>query len=64
VSSVALPGETSVRAAAQAVRVLGTALCVDHGVVEGCACLVGFAHAESDELIADRLETGLRALAG
>jgi hypothetical protein len=64
VSGVALPGETSVRAAAQAVRALGIALCVDHGDVEGCACLVGFAHAESDELIADRLETGLRALAG
>jgi hypothetical protein len=42
VSSVALPGETSVRAAAgQAVRVLGTALCVDHGLETGLRALAG-----------------------
>ena len=63
VSSVALPGETSVRSAAQAIRVLGIALCVEKGNAD-CDCLIGFAHAESDELIADRLEAGLRSLAG
>jgi len=63
VSSIALPGEASLRTAAQATRVLGIALCVEHDEVGGCACLVGFAHAESDELVAARLEDGLRALA-
>jgi hypothetical protein len=64
VSSVTLPYERPVQAAAQAIRVLGIALCAEQDDLGQCACLVGFAHAESDELVADRLAEGFHALAG